>query len=232
MSNRFQTLEDLQTELRELSQTLNKELVDLVNDNYQDFLSLGGTLSGGEEKIEEIRVGILGFERDVKAVRDKVNARRDEVALLLSQKKSIRQETSVARSLLEIAEQLDVLEDKLMIQAAKRELSSKKESHGEDGQQWSQDWVEEPILDESDDENESDDIIGVPPRLKRRTEEFLILKHLMGRHSPQHPFILAQEGRMRKLQEVLLSDLDIAIRQEPEIKTKQQMLQIRAGIEE
>ncbi|KIW68257.1 hypothetical protein PV04_04214 [Phialophora macrospora] len=233
LSNRFQTLEDLQTELRELSQTLNKELVDLVNDNYQDFLSLGSTLSGGEEKIEDIRVGLLGFQRDVKGLRDLVEQRREEVAELLKQKKATRQETSVGRALLEVAERLEVLEEKLDIAKPKvTALTTTTQSEENGGQQWSDGWIEETTINESDDEYDSDDTSGMMLRLKRRTEEFLILKHLMGRHSPQHPFMLAQEGRIRKIQEILLSDLDTAIRREPQVKAKQQMLQVRAAITE
>ncbi|OQV03565.1 hypothetical protein CLAIMM_08591 [Cladophialophora immunda] len=235
LSNRFQTLEDLQTELRELSQTLNKELVDLVNDNYQDFLSLGSTLYGGEEKIEDIRLGLLGFERDVKAVRDKVDARRNEVAELLRQKKALRQETSVGQALLEIAERLDLLEEKLEIStpSTKQPATKVKDQPRDDGGElWDDEWVEETTTNDIDEELDSVEVDGVPPRLKRRTEEFLILKHLASKHSPQHPFLLAQEGRMRTIQEILLSDLEMTIKQETEIKNKQNLLQIRGAIAE
>ena len=40
----------------------------------------------------------------------------------------------------------------------------------------------------------------------------------------------SQEGRTRKIQEILLSDLDMAIRREIEVKGKQQMIQVRAAI--
>jgi hypothetical protein len=209
-----------------------------VNDNYQDFLSLGGTLSGGEEKIEEIRVGLLGFQRDVKSVRDRVDERREEVRLLLQKKRALRQETGVGRALLEIAEGLDELEEKMGV-ARHRQLPSIPDPERADGQEtgeWSDDWIETTTMNSSDDEDydEGNTANGdgrIPPKLKRRTEQFLILKHLAGRHSPQHPFILAQDARLRKIQELLLSDLENAIRREPEIKFKQQLLQIRAAVE-
>jgi len=235
LSNRFQTLEDLQTELRELSQTLNKELIDLVNDNYQDFLSLGSALYGGEEKIEDIRVGLLGFERDVKGVRDKVNARRNEVAELLRQKKALRQETSVGQALLEIAERLDLLEEKLEISTptvmqSKTKVKSQPQECG--AEQGGDEWIEEATANVFDEEFNSDGVDSVPLRLRQRTEEFLILKHLASKHSPQHPFLLAQEGRIHKIQDILLSELEIAIKQENEVKNKQQLMQIRGAIEE
>ncbi|KAI1615639.1 oligomeric golgi complex component, COG2-domain-containing protein [Exophiala viscosa] len=230
LSNRFQTLEDLQTELRELSQTLNKELVDLVNDNYQDFLSLGSTLSGGEDKIEEIRLGLLGFQRDVQAVRDKVEARRYEIAELLNQKKALKRETGVGRSLLEIAERLDLLEEKLKLARGRSAKSEKTDIQEIGNAQWREDWLES-ATNERADEYEVDDTGGFPPKLRRRIEEYLIVKHLSSRHSPRHPFILTQDSRLRNIQEVLLSDLEAAIKREPEIKMKQQLLQIRAAVE-
>ena len=79
LSDRHQTLEDLRTDLRERSQALSKELLDLVNTNYEQFLSLGSDLKGGEEKVEDVRVGLLGFKRGVEDVRGKVRERRGEV---------------------------------------------------------------------------------------------------------------------------------------------------------
>ncbi|OAL38410.1 hypothetical protein AYO20_02469 [Fonsecaea nubica] len=231
LSNRFQTLEDLQTELRELSQTLNKELVDLVNDNYQDFLALGSTLYGGEEKIEDIRLGLLGFERDIKAVREKVDARRSEVAELLRQKKALRQEASIGQALLEIAQRLDLLEDRLEITTPTTKLSALNVKDG-DGEQWGEEWVGETTTNDIDEEFNSDEVDGIPSRLKHTTDEYLILKHLASKHSPQHPFLLAQEARMRKIQEILLSDLEMTIKQETEVKKKQKLLQIRGAVEE
>ncbi|KAH0837104.1 hypothetical protein AYO21_04565 [Fonsecaea monophora] len=231
LSNRFQTLEDLQTELRELSQTLNKELVDLVNDNYQDFLALGSTLYGGEEKIEDIRLGLLGFEKDIKAVREKVDARRSEVAELLTQKKALRQEASIGQALLEIAERLDLLEDRLEITVPTTKLSAPNVKDG-DGEQWGEEWIGETATNDIDEAFNSDEADGIPSRLKHTTDEYLILKQLASKHSPQHPFLLAQEGRMRKIQEILLSDLEMTIKQETEVKKKQKLLQIRGAVEE
>lgn len=65
---------------------MSKELLDLVNDKYQDFLSLGNTLRGGEERIEEVRVGLLGFQRDLTSVRENVKRRREDVAALIDEK--------------------------------------------------------------------------------------------------------------------------------------------------
>lgn len=232
MSSRFQTLEDLQTELRELSQSLNKELVDLVNDNYQDFLTLGSTLSGGEDKIEEIRLGLLGFQRDVKGVRDQVEQRREEILALLNQKKALGKEASLGRALLEIAERLDELENKLRISKPKNNEQNGKPTSTQRNRDadWSETWGED-MIDDSDDEFDHDDESGIPPRLRQRTDDLLIIKHLMHIHNAQHPFVLAQDPRLRKIQESLVSDLESTIKREPDIKIKQRLLQLRSSVE-
>jgi len=234
LSNRFQTLEDLQTELRELNQSLNKELVDLVNDNYQDFLSLGQALSGGEERIEDIRVGLLAFQRDIKSVRDKIETRRNEAAELLEQKRALKQEISVGRALLEIAERLDELEEKLGLGSSALTPAPETEDHENGNDKWGNGWtgIQSDGSDDDDDYDDDEDSSGVPSKLRRRVEQLRIVKILLGRHSPQHPFLLAEQERVRKVQETILLDLDAAIKQEPDVKIKQQILRLRSTVDE
>ncbi|THY27057.1 hypothetical protein D6D01_04256, partial [Aureobasidium pullulans] len=116
LSNRHQTLEDLRSDLRQRSQLLSKELLDLVNANYEEFLSLGLRLKGGEEKIEEVRVGVLGFSREVGNVRDAVAEKVQQVGTLLEEKRRIRKDVMVGRRLLEIEERLEDLEARLMVE--------------------------------------------------------------------------------------------------------------------
>jgi conserved oligomeric Golgi complex subunit 2 len=232
LTSRFQTLEDLHAELRDLSSTLQKELVDLVNDNYQDFLDLGSTLRGGGDRVEDVRVGLLTFQRDVTGLKDAVERRRGRVAELVMTKKDIRRETGVGRQLLEIDERIDECERKLSLRTVPAQKSPEAESAdvNGDGQKWSDDWTD-PLSDDSEDDyDDAEDEAGVPPRLKRRTEEFLILKHLINKHSP-HPFLQSQEGRVRRIQETLLTDVDVAIRGEPDVKAKQKILQLRTQVE-
>ena len=110
LSDRHQTLEDLRSDLRERSQALSKELLDLVNTNYEQFLSLGSDLKGGEEKVEDVRVGLLGFKRGVEDIRAKVRERKVEVASLLSEKRGVGREIALGRGLLELDARLEGVE--------------------------------------------------------------------------------------------------------------------------
>ncbi|KAI5294725.1 hypothetical protein KEM52_003347 [Ascosphaera acerosa] len=115
LSGRHQTLADLQSELRDLSKSLNAELLSLVSANHATFLSLGDSLKGGDEKIEEVTVGVLGFQKEVKGIRDEVDARAQAVAGLLEEKKVLKQDIATAHDLLELAASVEELERLLML---------------------------------------------------------------------------------------------------------------------
>ena len=104
-----------------MSHGLNKELLDLVNENYQDFLSLGGTLKGGEEKIEEAKLGLLAFQRDVAVIQSKVETRQNAVQSLLDEKKKYRSYIAIGKTLLDIANRVEELEEHLMIATPSRQ---------------------------------------------------------------------------------------------------------------
>jgi conserved oligomeric Golgi complex subunit 2 len=196
-------------------------------------LTLGQTLSGGADKIEDVRVGVLALRRDVEAVKDQVVTRRAEVAALLEQKRRARKEIGVGRELLEIAERMEVLEGKLGLATTTVKKDGVLPVDGDSslGEPWSDGWTEDPAQDDSEDEyNDDDGVLPMFPRLKQRVEDFLILRHLLGRHDAQHPFILAQDTRVHKIQDTILTDLDAAIRQEPQVKMKQQLMQIRSAV--
>lgn len=235
LTSRFQTLEDLRSELASLSQTIQTELVDLVNDNYADFLSLGTSLSGGEEKIEEVRVGLLGFERDVQQLREKVVKERERVADLVREKKQVLREMAVGRGLLEIEQRVGELEVDIGLRGreirAPVVVNTMEEGMDDPKEEWGDDWKdEEPV--ESDDEYENDEQSAVSTRLRKRAEQFLMIVVLMERYDPNHPFLLAEQGRIRRLRQTLLLDLDAAIRAESEVQGKQEIMRLRSSVEE
>lgn len=201
LRNRHQTLEDLRAELRTRSQDLNKELLDLVNENYQDFLSLGSSLKGGDEKVEEVRLGLLGFRREVEGLRGKVDGRRKEVEQLVEERKRIRESVQVGRQLLEIERKIGELEESLMLASTG---PRKAEANGE----------ENDVSDseeESDEETESSGI-GIP-RLRRHMEQYKSVKSAIERTGPEHPFLVRQEERVLRLKQTVLLDLNSALKQ-------------------
>ncbi|KAJ5517767.1 COG complex component [Penicillium expansum] len=207
LTNRHQSLEDLRQELRGLEQFLNKELLDLVNENYQDFLSLGSALRGGEEKVEGVKVGVLSFQRDVKAIRDKVEARRQEVEELLNEKRRLRTNADVGKDLLDYADRVEELEHRLMIGDKSSQEHSPDESDTES----------DLYSGESEDSDDDELVDGSPAislkRMERHAQKFVYLTSIAARVGEKHPFLLAQQPRVAKIKSTVLLDLKTALEQ-------------------
>ncbi|KAK5071516.1 hypothetical protein LTR64_004705 [Lithohypha guttulata] len=238
LTSRFQTLEDLQTELQDLLKSLNKELVDLVNDNYTDFLSLGEKLRGGEEKIAEVRVGLLGFQRDVTGVRNLVDERSKDIRALLERKRSLGRDIRTGRTLLEIDERLEGLEVRLDVSKPVGEppfvlVNGQTEAEDEyvgSFRGWTDEWTKEEDAEFSDEDEGHSDAV-VPPRLNRNLQQLQVIQALSSRCGDQHPFVLAQHDRMAQIRDLLRKDLESAILSHTDVKAKQKLIQIRAQLD-
>ncbi|KAF8241879.1 hypothetical protein K440DRAFT_198123 [Wilcoxina mikolae CBS 423.85] len=104
LRNRHQTLEDLRVELRTRSKDLESELVELVNRDYADFVGLGSSVKGGEGRVEDLKVGLLGFRREVEGIVAGIERTKLEVEKELAVKEGIRREKVLARNLLALAQ--------------------------------------------------------------------------------------------------------------------------------
>ncbi|KAH7396210.1 oligomeric golgi complex component, COG2-domain-containing protein [Pyrenochaeta sp. MPI-SDFR-AT-0127] len=200
LSNRHQTLEDLRSELRTRSQLLSKELLDLVNSNYQDFLNLGNSLHGGEEKVEEVRVGLLGFRKEVIALRGVVEERENEVEGLVKERRDVRGEIEIGRRLVDYDARLRELETELVIEIQEKETIIL----GEDVSDSDED---------DDDDDEEDSSYGVSTAKLRRTVMQYRLIQELEKGLDEHPFIAAQAPRIAKIRSTLLMDLSTALQQ-------------------
>lgn len=224
--------------MQQLLQSLNKELVDLVNDNYQDFLSLGKTLSGGEERIEELRVGLLGFQRDVTGLRELVANRSEDVHKLIDEKRELRKSIRTGRTLLEIAERIEELEVRMGISRPVQQAIAPSQAEPEDAigafKDWSSEWDQDAASEPSDEEDdfEAGNASGVPRSLRRNLGQLLVIKLLEKKVGAQHPFLLSQRDRMEKIRDTLRRDSEAAVRAEADVKKKQAIIQFRARLDD
>lgn len=199
LHNRHQTLEDLRSELRSRSQLLSKELLDLVNSNYQDFLNLGNSLHGGEEKVEEVRVGLLGFRKDVDGLVGVVGEREEEVGELLQERRDTREKIELGRRLVDYDARLKELETELMIETAGHETII----------------LGEEVSDSEDDEEEEEEEEGYGVsivKLRRNVVHYQLVLGLQ-KDLGEHPFVAAQAARTAKVRSTLLMDLSTALQQ-------------------
>lgn len=200
----------MRQELRSLEHLLNKELLDLVNENYQDFLSLGTALRGGEEKVEGVKVGLLSFQRDVQSIREKIETRRREVEALLNEKRRLRSHADIGKELLDYADRVDELEHRLMI----ADKASRRDTTTEDDESDTDSDLYGSGSDESDDEELEDGTAPVSlKRLERHVQKYVFLTSISKRVGEQHPFLLAQQPRVAKVKSTVLLDLKTALEQ-------------------
>lgn len=87
--HKYQTLDDLRQQLQQWSNTLNQELIDMINQDYGDFLNLGKSLNGGESKVDDIKMQVLSFERETGNVQQELENSIQNVDRLMNKKKQL-----------------------------------------------------------------------------------------------------------------------------------------------
>lgn len=191
LSNRHQTLEDLRQDLRDRSAAISSELLELVNANYTSFLSLGSELKGGEDRVEDTRVGLLGFKRAVDEVKGRVGERGREIQGLSHELGGLRTEIEVGRRMLELDDRLSMLEGRLALDGA--EVDSEES--------------------EDDSEDEENQIVGSSAsKLAALAKVFVSIETLVDDIGRDTPFVKKMSDRILKCRTTLLLDLGAALR--------------------
>lgn len=166
-------------------------------------------MKGGEDRVEELRLGLLGFQREVQEIRRVVGEREDEVRGLLEERVAVRREIALGRRLVEWEGRVGRLEGKLMVG-----LTLKRDVDGElSGGDSGEDDDEED--DEDDVEAEEDDTAGgvSASKLRKRVHDFALLRQMEHHIGSDHPFVVAQRGRIMRIRNTILLDLSTALRQ-------------------
>ncbi|KAI2634064.1 oligomeric golgi complex component, COG2-domain-containing protein [Xylaria nigripes] len=196
LPHRHQTLEDLRTDLRERSTAISGELLDLVNANYASFLGLGDELKGGEDRVEDVRVALLGFRRAIEDMRSRVRDRRAEVASLTGDLSVVRNEIEVARKMLELDDRISGLEGRLAVGSGP------------------------PDSDESEVEGE-DEVHDVPDglvgssaaKLAQLASDYVAMDELADDIGRDVPLVRRLDERMIRCRNTLLLDLNAALKE-------------------
>ena len=176
-------------------------MLDLVNDNYQDFLSLGNDLQGGDEKAEEVRLGLLGFRREIEGLKGKVDERRREVEALVNRRKEIRRQMQLGRALLDVDYRLCELERSLMVVS------------NEVAQDNPAEYSDDEVSDSGNESNNSQDGNASTSRLDRHVKQYLLTERMVERIGSDHPLIVNQKARMARVKSTILLDLGNGLKQ-------------------
>ena len=203
LPHRHQTLEDLRSDLRDRSADISSELLELVNANYTAFLSLGDELRGGDDKVEDVRVALLGFRRAVDDVKGRVAERKAEADRHNAELRSVRSTIEMGRQMVELSERLTALEERLS-------LDSLPEDAGAD-RHWDTDESENH---EEEDGGKTQGLQGSSPAklmvLARQCAQITAMAEPLDQ---DHPFMIKLEERMSRARNTLLLDLAYAVRE-------------------
>ncbi|KAG7417077.1 hypothetical protein LZL87_001293 [Fusarium oxysporum] len=192
LPHRHQTLEDLRSDLRDRSAAISSELLELVNSNYTAFLSLGSELRGGDDKVEDVKVSLLGFRRAVEEVKTKVTERKEETNALNGELRGVRSAIEKGRKMIELSERLASLEERLSLDSLLN----------------NEDWDEE-----SEEEDEDDNYGSSPTRLLASAQECSRITKLLESLDPDAPFVIKMEERLTRCRNTLLLDLGNALKE-------------------
>jgi conserved oligomeric Golgi complex subunit 2 len=192
LPHRHQTLEDLRSDLRDRSAAISSELLELVNSNYTAFLSLGSELRGGDDKVEDVKVSLLGFRRAVEEVKTRVTERKEETNALNGELRGVRSAIEKGRKMIELSERLASLEERLSLDS----LPS------------NEDWDEE-----SEEDDEDDNYGSSPTRLLVSAQECSRITKLLESSDPDAPFVIKMEERLTRCRNTLLLDLGNALKE-------------------
>ncbi|KAK9446859.1 oligomeric golgi complex component, COG2-domain-containing protein [Limtongia smithiae] len=108
--HRYKRLEDLHAQLSGWSTTLHKELVELINSEYADFVGLGRSVAGAPARVQDAQLAIIGFTRDVSGFKEKLVSVLGEVEEGLRRKRELREMDKLGRKLLLFGQRLQQLE--------------------------------------------------------------------------------------------------------------------------
>ncbi|TRX91880.1 hypothetical protein FHL15_007199 [Xylaria flabelliformis] len=198
LPHRHQTLEDLRSDLRERSAAIGSELLELVNANYASFLGLGDELQGGEDRVEDVRVGLLGFRRAVEEVRMRVRERGAEVAGLTSELGAVRGEIEMGRKMLELDDRIAALEGRLAIGSLGADSSESED-------------------DEDEEDGDGREVVGgsssAAKKLTQLAEDYVAVDELADEIGRDAPVVRRMEERMVRCRNTLLLDLNAALKE-------------------
>ncbi|KAK9354639.1 oligomeric golgi complex component, COG2-domain-containing protein [Lipomyces doorenjongii] len=177
--HRYQRLEDLHAQLTNWSSLLQKELVELINRDYADFVGLGKSVSGGSGKVGDMKLVVIGFRREVEGISSRLNGVIQEMDELLQKKRAIRQQESLGRSLISYAQGLQELEIALHIGTS-------------------------PVTNSAEIEDTYPSLVS---KLKSLTAHYHSVRRILNKLPKDHPYVVAQDSRLGKIRTELIGQL-------------------------
>ncbi|KII92438.1 hypothetical protein PLICRDRAFT_172529 [Plicaturopsis crispa FD-325 SS-3] len=116
LSRAHESLPDLRAELREYLGALKEELVRLINDDYEAFISLSTDLKGEGVRLQRLKWPLAGLKEQALLSKQELQLIQDAIQGKLRMRATIREEKALLHLLLKISESITRLESLLLIE--------------------------------------------------------------------------------------------------------------------
>lgn len=93
------TLETMRDDLGIYLKVLRSAMIELINDDYADFVNLSSNLVGLDQSIQTIQLPLNALKDEIVAIRDTLSATMDEVSQCLDRKRQLRTHLKSVHSL-------------------------------------------------------------------------------------------------------------------------------------
>ncbi|KAL5523737.1 hypothetical protein ACEPAG_7910 [Sanghuangporus baumii] len=191
------SLHDLRTELREYLAKLKEELVKLINDDYEAFISLSTDLQGEGARLERIKWPLGGLSSQIQESKDQLQSVQDSVKAKLDRRAALREEKSLLQLLLKISDSIARLESLLLI-------SSPQDVSGQEKTLYS--GASFPSSDILDDKSSKGN--RAKHLLRIASEYNQLLYHANKASSSNCTFVAENQRRIERIKSTLSSDLE------------------------
>ncbi|KAG1816061.1 COG complex component [Suillus subaureus] len=198
LSRSHTSLQDLRSELRDYLTSLKEELVLLINDDYEAFISLSTDLRGEGSRLEKLKLPLDDLRKRILESRAGLQATQDSIQETLDARTHLREEKALLHLLLKISESVTRLESLLLISQV---TTSSLESHNSNYQFHLPASAGQPIDPKSQGNRAK--------HLSRVTAEYTqLLYHIEKAKEEDCAFIDEIRWRIDRIQSTLTSDLD------------------------
>ncbi|TFL04432.1 COG complex component [Pterulicium gracile] len=198
LSRSHTSLPDLRTELRDYLAILKEELVKLINDDYEAFISLSTDLKGEGARLQRLKAPLSTVRGEVFESRKELQAIQDAIQDKLRSRAALREEQNIVQLLLKISDSLTRIESLLHI-------VPNEESDSPENSASSMPSYLRPEQEGTEDKNQN----GYAKHLGRVAAEYTqLLYHASKARSSSCAFIDEVQWRIDRIQSSLSSDLD------------------------
>ncbi|KAJ6593950.1 oligomeric golgi complex component, COG2-domain-containing protein [Mycena capillaripes] len=115
LSRAHTSLRDLRSELRDYLSTLKEELVRLINDDYEAFISLSTDLRGEGARLGRLKFPLVDLKSQILDSKRELHVIQDAIQEKLVKRAVLREEKALLHLLLKISESVTRLESLLLI---------------------------------------------------------------------------------------------------------------------